>query len=312
MPKSADALTVVVPVHNSAERLDQMIPAWGVTLEKTGRTFQIVIVDDGSTDATTEIATKLSAKVRHTRLIRHESRKGYGASLRTALAETTTPLLFYTAVDYPYTPTDLNNLLTRIELRDEILHKQPDLISGCRTGLSTPTAVHWVGKVWKLFWRVFAGLPITEELPWHGWPTFWYSVRAHWLYSIPLIDVNSCFKLFRTEFLKRFPIQSDGDFVHTELVAKATFLTSIMDEVPLTPKPDSIPSLGSTASDQRRVFRHPKFAFPPTPPTEPAPLVPSPLAPSPPPGTNPPSTESLKNETPQSETPAASASVPPP
>ena len=59
---------------------------------------------------------------------------------------------------------------------------------------------------------------------------------------MPLADVNSCFKLFRTSFLKRFPIQSDGDFVHTELVAKATFLTSIMDEVALTPKPDAVPS----------------------------------------------------------------------
>jgi hypothetical protein len=305
MPKPADAVTVVIPVHNSAQRLEAIVPAWGVALEKTGRPFEILIVDDGSTDTTAEIAAKLTTRVRHTRLLKQESQKGYGASLRTALAETKTPLFFYTAVDYPYAPADIGKLLERIDLRDEILHKQPDLISGCRTGLPTPKTVFWIGGAWKLFWRVFAGLPISESLPWHGWGEFWYATRVHWLYAIPLIDVNSCFKLFRTEFLKRFPIQSDGDFVHTELVAKATFLTSIMDEVPLTPKPDPLPSLGPLGVDQRRVFRRPEFAFPPPPPP---PGVPAPPPPAPPiparPETKPTSTESPKLET-------ASRAVPP-
>jgi hypothetical protein len=69
-------------------------------------------------------------------------------------------------------------------------------------------------------------------------------------------------------------------------VAKATFLTSIMDEVPLTPKPEPHPPLGPTAADRRRCVRHPEFAFKPEPqpkPPEPpdvlaAESVPSPLA----------------------------------
>ena len=91
-------------------------------------------------------------------------------------------------------------------------------------------------------------MPINDPPPWHGGAAFRHRLRARWIYGVPLADVNSCFKLFRTAFLKRFPIQSDGDFVHTELVAKATFLTSIMDEVPLTPKPD--------ASDTGHARRH--------------------------------------------------------
>ena len=86
---------------------------------------------------------------------------------------------------------------------------------------------------------------------------------------VPLVDVNSAFKLYRTAFLKRFPIQSDGDFVHTELVAKATFLTSIMDEIPLTPKDDLVPPLGPVAADRRTVFRDPQFAFVPEPASTP-------------------------------------------
>lgn len=292
MSKPADAITVVIPVYNAAERLDQIVPAWGVVLEKTGREFQILIVDDKSTDTTAEIAAKLATRVRHTQILKHETRKGYGACLKTALAETKTPLFFYTALDYPYTPSDIRTFLERIELKDEILLKQPDLISGCRTGLTTPEIVVWMGTAWKMFWRVCAGLPITDRTPWLGWREFWYSFRVHFLYAIPLIDVNSCFKLFRTEFLKKFPIQSDGDFVHAELVAKATFLTSIMDEVPLTPKPDPLPVHGWIRADQRRVFQNPEFAFPPPPPP-PAAVVQAPV------------------EMPKPEQPVTSTSTPP-
>jgi glycosyltransferase involved in cell wall biosynthesis len=281
MSKTADAVTIVIPVHNAADRLDR-VAGWRLSMEKGNRPFQIVVVDDGSTDG--DAAAKLAGQA-HTRVLRHESRLGFGACLRSALAETTTPLYFYTALDYPYTPSDIRPMLERINLRDEILGKQPDLISGCRAGLPKPGLVKWSGQGWRLFWRIFAGMPIADPPPWHGWPAYRNRVRTKWIYGVPLADVNSCFKLFRTQFLKRFPIQSHGDFVHTELAAKATFLTSIVDEVPLTPKPDEIPPLGETTADRRRVFNDPLFANPPepAPPAEvgPAPApdpAPAPLA----------------------------------
>jgi hypothetical protein len=192
-------------------------------------------------------------------------------------------------VDYPYTPADIKLLLQRIDLRDEFLGKQPDLISGCRTGLKTPFLVKWSVRAWRLFWRVFAGMPMQESVSWHGWREFRFRTKAKWVYGVPLADVNSSFKLFRTAFLKRFPIQSDGDFVHTELVAKATFLTSIMDEVPLTPKPDPVPPVVIAKADKRRVFRDPQFTLgetpgahaPGSPSPEPQPGADAPGSPSP-------------------------------
>ena len=261
MTKPADAVTVVIPVHNAADRLDRIV-AWRAALDKCGRVYELLVVDDGSTDGTAE---KLPGREPRARLLCHDTRKGFGACLRTALAEAKHPLFFYAALDYPYTPTDLRVMLDRIELRDDFLDKQPDLISGCRTGLTAPLLPRVAGGAWRWFWRIFAGMPRQDATPWHGWSACWYRSRVSWVYGVPLADVNSCFKLFRTAFLKRFPIQSDGDFVHTELVAKATFLTSIMDEVPLTSKPDAVPQPGDLSVDKKRVFRDPQFTFEQTP-----------------------------------------------
>src|SRR5207248_1581533 len=75
-------------------------------------------------------------------------------------------------------------------------------------------------------------------------------------------DVNSKYKLFRTAFLKRFPIQSGSDFVHTELVAKATFLTSILDEIPLSPATALEVKPASVWRDFWQVFNNPDFGRP--------------------------------------------------
>lgn len=301
MAKSAapkDGVTVVIPAHNAAAELQRVLPAWGAVLTNLERPFEILVVNDGSTDGTAAALESLSKRVPHLRVLRgggspdtgsvyfHDTRRGFGACLRTALAEAKYPLFLYAGADYPYTPTDIKQMLVRIELRDEILGKQPDLISGARAGQPRPMLVSAVGTAWKAFWRVFAGLPMADSPPWYGWSEWWYRVRVGWTFGVPLVDVNSAFKLYRTAFLKRFPIQSDSDFVHTELVAKATFLTSIMDETPLTPQPHPV-APRSIADDWRRVFRDPQFAFydAPEPPAEPpkpeaAPVVP-PVAPEP-------------------------------
>ena len=256
-----DGLTVVIPTHNAAAALDRVLPAWGSLLPTLNRPFEIIVVDDGSTDDTKTVLGKRAGSVPHLRVLQHPTREGFGACLRTALAEAKQPLLLYAGVDYPYTPTDVRPMLDRVELRDEIFGKQPDLISGMRAGQERPALVKWGGRAWKLFWRIFAGLPVHDPAPWYDWGEWWYGTRVGWVFGVPLADVNSAFKLWRTSFLRRFPIQSDGDFVHTELVAKATFLTSIMDEVPLTKRPDPLPPLGPVAADRSKVSRDPQFAF---------------------------------------------------
>ena len=283
MSKPADAVTVVIPVHNAADRLDR-VPRLAA-LDGKGQPRRSRS-SWSTTAAPTATPPRSSPAQAHTRVLRHETRRGLRGVPAHRPGRDDHPLFFYTALDYPYTPSDIRPMLDRIDLRDEVLGKQPDLISGCRTGLpdAGPGEVVGPGRG-GCSGASSPGMPITDPPPWHGWPAYRYRVRTKWVYGVPLADVNSCFKLFRTAFLKRFPIQSDGDFVHTELVAKATFLTSIMDEVPLTPKPDPIPPLGETTADRRaRVQRPALRRSPPEPATArsrrtPAPHPPNPLPP---------------------------------
>jgi glycosyltransferase involved in cell wall biosynthesis len=272
-PTPRPGVTVVIPAHDAADRLEKMLPAWGAVLAKAKRPYEFLVVDDGSTDRTPAVVEAMvGGRVAHVRGLRHEARKGFGACVRTALAEATQPLLAYVSPDYPYNPHDLHGMLDRIELRDEILHKQADVISGCRTGRRTPDVVLAASWLWRGFWRLFAGMKLEPAEAWPGFRGKAYGAFVGWVFGVPFVDVQSAFKLFRADFLKRFPIQSDGDFVHTELVAKATFLTSIMDEVPLTqPPPDTpAPPRDPFWSELFRVLADPQFTFPPAPPAPPA------------------------------------------
>ena len=255
----SEPVTVVIPAHNAATAAGPALRAWRAGLNHLNVEYELFVVDDGSTDGTAEEAGKIPG----VRVLNHETRRGFGACLRTGLAESRHPLFFYTAFDYPYTPTDLGKLLTRIGQTDELLGRKLDIVSGCRTGRPVPPEWRFVGRFVRGFARYGLGLPL-EPLP--GWLGLREHVRS-WLawavFADPLTDPNCAFKLFRKSVFDKFPIQSDGEFVHVELIAKATFVTCLMDEVSLTPKPD--PNPPAWWGEFWRLFRRPEFTPQPVP-----------------------------------------------
>jgi glycosyltransferase involved in cell wall biosynthesis len=265
-PADPEPVSVVIPVHNAAAVLDKAVGVWLDALGKLGRDYELIVVDDGSTDGTAEKAEQLAARRSEVRLLRHESRRGFGACLRTAFAEARHPLVFYTALDYPYTPSDLGKLLDRIADTDPILGRRLDAVSGCRTGRPVPAAWRAVGFAFRLFCRAALGLKLDPLPGWVGFREHLRSWVAWVVFGDPLTDPNSAFKLFRRPVLERFPVQSDGDFVHVELVAKATFTICLMDELPLTPNPAPIPP--TEWGEFWKLLRNAKFTPPPVAPPE--------------------------------------------
>jgi hypothetical protein len=155
-----------------------------------------------------------------------------------------------------------------------------DLVNGFRALTPVPRGLRIVGAIWRGFLRVLLGLP-TEPLPgWLGWAAYRYRFKIRSLFGIRLRDIDSKFKLFRRKVFDRFAIQSDGDFVHAEILAKANFLGCYMDEVPVadrpgpfSPVPEPPPAPPIVREEMKRVFRNPIFLPPRSEPQETEPPI---------------------------------------
>src|SRR5205807_2231992 len=111
-------------------------------------------------------------------------------------------------------------------------------VSGFRLWQPVPAPLRWLGRAWRLVLRAFLGLGV-EPLPgWLGMREHLYRALCRAAFALRLQDVNCAFRLCRRDIFERIPIQSEGDFVHTELLAKANFLGCYLnDEVTVSHQP---------------------------------------------------------------------------
>lgn len=269
-PIVSQPLSVVLLTRNQAAHLEGLLAAWVTFLNGLDREYELIVVDDGSTDGTGELAEKLAAGYRRVVVRRHERTQGEGAALRTALAIAHHPLLFYTLGDPHYQPADLGKLL----------RKRPDphkpdweidhvhILSGLRGGQRIPWPWRILGRLWRILLRVmFAHTP--PPLPgWLGWKRHAAALLVRILFGVRYRDVACPFRLLRRDIFARIPLQSAGPFVHVEILAKANYLGLMMgEEVPLEPgryppltTPMSREERRQLRADAWRVIRHPEFA----------------------------------------------------
>ena len=249
------SVSILIPVRNVAPTVEAQLRAWVTYLKSLKRDWEIILVDDASSDDTVSVLEPHCGPT--IRLFKHESPQGDGACIRTALAHAQHPLVCVTLFDYPYVPSDLGPMLERIDVFEESIGRRFDIVSGCRNGRRSPRFWKVVGRVYRGFCRVAFGLPLTPPIGWLGVCEHFRSWYAWLIFGCPLTDPNSGFKLFRKELIERFPIQSNGGFVHAELIAKSTFLVCLMDELPLTASDAAIPKV--EWSEAMHLFSDPEF-----------------------------------------------------
>lgn len=228
LPPIAQApLSVVLPAHNAEAVVEDVLLAWAEFLASLSRDYEILLVDDGSSDKTRRLAEEAAEGLPQVRALAHSTRQGIGAALRTGLAAAKHPLLCYAACSPAYQPADLKAMLEAID--------QVHLVAGVRQGRRRGADMGY-----RLVLRLAFGLR--------------------------LLDPECCFKLFRRSVFARIPIQSNGEFAHAEILAKANFLGCMMTELPVSYRP---PPSGEGVTDRvgwrhklseaRLVFAHPDF-----------------------------------------------------
>jgi glycosyltransferase involved in cell wall biosynthesis len=184
---------------------------------------EIVLVDDASTDGTSDVLRKLQ-QVGGVKIISHPVNRGKGAALRTALEHATGDIILIQDADLEYDPSDYPNLLR------PILDHRADVVYGSRFTGGTHRVL--------LFWHYMANRLLT--------------LLSNMLCNLNLTDMETCYKVFRRQCVEGMKLTSDRFGIEPELTAKlarrrypSTKPASIMPAA-ITPKARK--STGKTAS----------------------------------------------------------------
>jgi hypothetical protein len=180
-------LSIVLPCHDEAENIERAVDEATAAGELVADAHEVIVVDDGSTDATRALAQGLAAADPRVRVFGHHANRGYGAAVRTGLAAARLEWVFLTDADLQF---DLRELT-----RFAPVAPSCDIVAGYRVHRADPPHRLLNAAAWNLL------------------------VRR--VFDLGVQDVDCAFKLMRRELVQSLPLTADGAMVSTELVARA-------------------------------------------------------------------------------------------
>ena len=194
-------LSILMPVYNEFERVERaIIEVLGTELPED---FELIIVDDGSTDGTREILRSGDWGPR-VRLFEHEENQGKGAAIRTALGHAQGDFAAIFDADLEYDPADLGLLM-------------PPLMDGRANACFGVRAFD--GYTSHSFLFVLGNKGVT--------------LACNVLYNVYLHDIMTCHKMIRMDIFRSLPLQSPGFAIEPEITARLVQRGERIFEVPV-------------------------------------------------------------------------------
>ena len=181
------SLTFFCPAYNEEANVEPAVREALTVLPRFADDLEVVVVDDGSTDRTGEIADGLAAADARVRVVHHRPNRGYGGAVRAGLAAATREWVFFTDSDLQFDLTDLERLLPALD--------RADVVVGYRERRADPPRRLFIAAVYNTLIRV--------------------------LFAAPFRDVDCAFKIFRRSVFERVPlerIRSNSAFFSPELL----------------------------------------------------------------------------------------------
>jgi glycosyltransferase involved in cell wall biosynthesis len=187
-PKSPVSITVFFPCYNEQDNVAKVTRQAIQVLESLGADYELIIVDDGSSDNTGPLADGIAQQHERVRVIHHPRNLGYGAALRSGLQGAGKELVFHTDGDAQF---DLQELPALLPLMQDY-----DIVAGYRINRRDHFLRRLNGWLWtKLVCRIF---------------------------SLHVRDIDCAFKLYRRAIFDHIKMESTGALISTEILARAT------------------------------------------------------------------------------------------
>ncbi len=200
-------LSVLVPLYNEEEFVAPILERVLEAPLPDGMEREILVVDDGSTDGSAEIVTAMAAEHPEIRLWRQERNRGKGAAIRTAIEQARGDWCIIQDSDLEYDPREYASVLR------PLLEGKADAVYGSRFMIVGERRVLY-------FWHSVANRLLTE--------------LCNLVADLNLTDMETCYKAFRTSFLKSIPIRSDRFGIEPELTIKTARRQVRIYETPIS------------------------------------------------------------------------------
>ena len=182
------SISVFFPCYNDAETIGQLVLDAEAALPSLTDDYQIVVVNDGSTDRSGEVLRELQTRVSRLEVVTHSKNRGYGGALRSGFSASTKELVFYTDGDGQYDVKEMPLLVM-------LLSPDVDFVNGVKMTRQDPGYRVFAGNLHKFFTR--------------------------WMFWLPVTDVDCDFRLVRRTILDRIRLTSNSGSICSELVKKA-------------------------------------------------------------------------------------------
>jgi glycosyltransferase involved in cell wall biosynthesis len=196
-------LSVVLPCFNEEANVEAAVADAIAAARLATERYEVLVVDDGSTDDTARVAGRLVAANRAVRLLVHPINLGYGAALRTGIEAASMPWVLLTDSDLQFDLTEIESFLPYAD--------SSDLIVGYRIDRRDPFTRRANAKAWNWLVRL--------------------------LLTLPVRDVDCAFKLIRRDLLSELELVSSGAMISTELIARCSQLGATPTEIGVHHKP---------------------------------------------------------------------------
>jgi glycosyltransferase involved in cell wall biosynthesis len=193
-------LSVFFPAYNDAGTIASLVIQAVQVSSRLTPNFEVIVVNDGSADATKEIVDELARTYPQVRAIHHPRNRGYGGALRTGFGAATKELIVYTDGDGQYDPTEIAVLWNR-------LTDDADMVNGYKISRSDPLHRIIIGKVYHHFVKL--------------------------LFRLRVRDVDCDFRLMRREIFDRVRLERDTGVICLEMMRKIQDAGFRIVEVPV-------------------------------------------------------------------------------